>query len=207
MGFEPEALRTIGSDFFSKPIFYCFLGYPGSGVAHAMASISVKYVSLGNTHPLFLCCDDWTVGKSEQIRKFADIIGNAYSEKSFMELSTFETKRSFVYLRGYTDTALYSVYEPLFAQENIRTILVIDCSRDHSLNMQLIRGFKPGYINAVILTRIDMQPDLNFILDDLGKSYIPLLFATAGEELANDSPYLWENSISEIHYSLLRKWR
>ncbi len=70
-------IEVKGRGFFAAgPV--CFYGHPGSARASAMASILATLRKSGLEGYKLICADIWTVGKSEQLRIFANALGCRY---------------------------------------------------------------------------------------------------------------------------------
>jgi flagellar biosynthesis GTPase FlhF len=202
----PDTLITVERGFFSDPVLYCFFGYPGSGIVKVMVDIVLHNQLLGASAPEFICCDEYTIAKEEQIRVYAEIVKCTYSAKSYLNIANFNRKKAFVYLRGFNNPSEYAVYDTLFAETDVRKVLVIDCSRDLKINTKLIGGFKTGCIDGVVLTRLDMQPEIEGIVNELARLHLPLVFATESDKLPGKSIYSENEALSQNHYTFLRTW-
>jgi flagellar biosynthesis GTPase FlhF len=172
----------VDSSFFTNSGVHCFFGFPGSGTTSAMASIAASLRATGEQSPDLICCDDWTVGKSDQMRLYASILGVPFSRCSYTELMHPEMRGCFAYLRGFNKIEGFSLYDGLFGLRRVRKILAIDCSRNLSLNERLIDAFSPGRIDGVALTRMSMSPCIADTLAIIERSRLPVVFSADGDE-------------------------
>jgi flagellar biosynthesis GTPase FlhF len=160
-----------------------FFGFPGSGVASILARISRNYLEL-KIKPIMVISDSYHIGKREQLKIIASIMGietkEVLSFKDF-EILNKNNEKHLVYLRGFSSNKEFHEYDTLFSNKELKKIFVLDCSRKNEINETFLEEFY-SKIDAVVLTKRDMVKD--FSLDKyIEERKIPIVYISKDEKL------------------------
>ena len=174
---------------FTESSALCVFGFPGSGTAITLMKLLHEYSKAGIV-PFMGIYDQYHVGKVEQLKKIASMFDiraiefdvNVNSNDLPTALREMRTtgKKIITYLRGFSSVAKFHAYDVLFADDAIKKIFVLDCSRKDTINTAFLEEFYPG-IHGVILSKRDMVED--FSLEALCEKNIPVLYTSTEEGL------------------------
>ncbi|GHT60144.1 hypothetical protein FACS1894109_17350 [Spirochaetia bacterium] len=188
-----------------------FYGYPGSGRTNAFMKIATK-LKLGLKIPISIVnCDTWHLGKNYTIESFAEITDIPFHKMEIDKLADLRDDNLLIYLRfderGYfseenrSNIGLnlnYFFQKDIFQNKKFKKVLVLDCTRKDDINDALIESVGKDFIDAIILTKVDLPADKESVYNYLCSINIPVAFISSGEDILNDGAFVDNAVISRI---------
>ncbi|GHV48512.1 hypothetical protein AGMMS49546_39120 [Spirochaetia bacterium] len=86
----------------------------------------------------------------------------------------------------------------VFKDKKFKKVLVLDCTRKDKLNNALIESIGKDFIDAIILTKIDLVTDKVSVCNYLCSINIPVVFISFGENIINDGAFVDNAVISRM---------
>lgn len=167
-------LKTI--EWFPEGSNIVFYGYPGSGRTNAFVKIAAKLKRDFEMPITIVNCDKYHLGKDGILKAFASILEVPFYQMDIGKLADVQYDNLFIYLhfdeRGclskenkpFVSLNLEYIFKKLiFQNKNFKKVLVLDCTRKAGLNDALIESIGKEFIDAIILTKIDMVADKNTV--------------------------------------------
>jgi hypothetical protein len=149
---------------FSRPGYFLYFGYPGSGIAKKLLDDAACLWWYGIKYTI-VSCDEYHIDKYQHLRTMAEMLNldireyRGSAEALSKNLDRKRIKTALIYLRVFSFPKEFDMYDSLFHDQKFTKLLVLDCTRKDEINNALIAGIGKENIDAVILTKTDMILD------------------------------------------------
>jgi len=164
-----------------------FVGLPGSGAAVSLICFALRYIKVIPQPVLIENYDDFHVGKDNQLQTLASL-----SQLSFRSVhSRSEELRSpackiLGYLPGLRDAGDLVVRHQQFNSTESELVLVLDSTRSKFINGDLLDTAEKLLMSYIVLTKLDLFTDPDYLFPLLHKRHFKVLLASYGERIPTD---------------------
>jgi hypothetical protein len=168
-------------------IGYCFVGFPGSGTATAMVTLAYIYSRGLDRSVVVESQDIFHIGKNNQIQTLALLSHVPFrSKRDSGKLPSLSDSIRFSYLQGLG--SVDDLAERYRDADSITADLVpvVDCSRHPKINERLLSIAAGFGISRIVLTKIDLAPDIDYISTLAVQYSFSVLLSSSGERIPSD---------------------
>jgi hypothetical protein len=164
-----------------------FVGLPGSGTAVSLICFALRYIEV-ISQPVFIeNYDDFHVGKDNQLQTLASLSQLSFrSVHSRSEELPSPACKILGYLPGLRDADDLVVRHQKFNSTESELVLVLDSTRSKIINDDLLDTAVKLLMPYIILTKLDLCNDTDYLFPLLHKRHFKVLLASYGERIPTD---------------------